>query len=106
MGESFGRFFIKGYSYSDVYEINTGISNDKKDNNLYYKLKLNDNTIIDVTSASINTKYEKSELAIYYIDQKLIKNGVSKNIDTKNISKFENKGYDKNYVENVKKILK
>lgn len=95
----------KIYSYSDVREINTGISDDK-DTNLYYRLRLNDNTNIDVTSASIDSKEENCELAIYYIDQKLIKNGVNKNIDTKNISKFENKRYDKNYVENVKKILR
>lgn len=94
----------KIYSYSDVNEISTGISSNK-DTNLYYILKLNDGTKINVTSGGVATEYENNELAISYIDQKLIKNGVKKNIDTKNLEKFERKGYDKEYVENVKKIL-
>lgn len=100
-------FNLKGkiYSYNDIFEINTGIS-DNKDSNLYYKIKLKDGKIINVTAASMDTKEQKYEVAIYNMDQKLVKNGVKKNIDMKNINKFYNKNYDKKYVENVEKILK
>ncbi|MFD3157185.1 hypothetical protein ACFIJ5_10045 [Haloimpatiens sp. FM7330] len=92
------------YSYSDVAEIDTGISHDK-DNNLYYKLKLKDSTIINVTSASMDSKFEKYELGIYYLDQKLLKAGAKKNIDTKFMYKFDNADFNKDYAKNVKKIL-
>ncbi|WP_234117222.1 hypothetical protein [Clostridium hydrogenum] len=95
----------KSYSYSDVKEIYAGISDDK-DNNLYYKIKLKDGTKIDVIGASMDSKNESYELEIYAIDQKLLKAGAKKYIDTKNLSKFENKKYDKKYEKNVKQILK
>lgn len=56
--------------------------------------------------SSMDSKNENYELEIYAIDQKLLKAGAKKYIDTKNLSKFENKKYDKKYEKNVKQILK
>ncbi|SHH89461.1 hypothetical protein [Clostridium grantii] len=94
----------KVYDYSDVSEIYTGISKDK-DHNLYYKIELKDGKIINLISASIDSDNDAYELSIEHIDEKLLQIGVRKNIDFTNLSKFEDKDYNEEYAENVKRIL-
>ncbi|MBU5484570.1 hypothetical protein KQI86_09525 [Clostridium sp. MSJ-11] len=98
------NFKGKFYSYSDTEEINTGIFSKRRDVNLYYQLKLKDGTKVEVLDASIDSK-EDIEEALYDLDRKLVKSGVKKNIELKNLQKFIDKNYDKNYVKDVMKIL-
>ncbi|MEW9094807.1 MAG: hypothetical protein AB2417_06945 [Clostridiaceae bacterium] len=99
------NFKGKFYSYSDTEEINTGIFSKRRDVNLYYQLKLKDGTKVEVLDASIDSKYEDIEEALYDLDRKLVKSGVKKNIELKNLQKFIDQNYDKNYVKDVMKIL-
>ncbi|GAA0720598.1 hypothetical protein GCM10008905_09960 [Clostridium malenominatum] len=99
------NFKGKFYSYSNIEEINTGIFSKRKDANLYYQLKLKDGTKVDVLDASMYSKSENAEEDLYNLDRKLVKSGVNKNIELKNLQKFLDQNYSENYVKDVMKIL-
>lgn len=99
------NFKGKFYSYSNIEEINTGIFSKRKDANLYYQLKLKDGTKVDVLDASMYSKSENVEEDLYNLDRKLVKSGVNKNIELKNLQKFLDQNYSENYVKDVMKIL-
>jgi len=94
------------YKYSDIKNVNVGISRGYKNSySPYYKVVFNDGKSVDFFGA---TMQESKDISFEYIlidlDKKLRTQGVVKNVDKEDFEKYS-KGLDMDFVSRVEKLF-
>ncbi len=94
------------YKYRDVKNVNVGISkNSKKSYSPYYNVIFNDGKSVDFFGAAMHeSKDLRFEDILIDLDEKLITQGVVKNVDKEDFEKYS-EGLDMNFVSRVERLF-
>ena len=94
------------YKYSDIKNVNVGISKSSKNSySPYYKAIFNDGKCVDLFGATMQeSKGVRFEYILIDLDKKLRTQGVVKTVDKENFPKYS-EGLDKDFVSRVEKLF-
>ena len=94
------------YKYSDIKNVNVGISKSSKNSySPYYKVIFNDGKSVDFFGATMQeSKGERFEYILIDLDKKLRTQGVVKNVDKEDFLKYS-EGLDMDFVSRVEKLF-